>query len=117
MGRILQGAVLGAVAGFIAGLFGVGGGILIVPGLVLWLGLTQYEASGTSVATIVASALAGAVTFVAAGKVDWVAAAALFVGAGIGAYLGGRFLERVPEHVLAAAFAVLLFVAGVRMWL
>jgi len=117
MRAYVEGAALGAVAGFLAGLFGIGGGVIIVPGLVLWLRLTQYEASGTAVATIVASSAAALVLFAADGKVDWFAAFALFVGSGAGAWIGGRLIERIPEHVLAGGFALVLLIAGVRLWL
>lgn len=117
MRKYLEGGALGAIAGFLAGLFGIGGGVVRVPGLVLWLGLDQYEASGTSVATTVVSSAAALVSFVVVGKVDLAAAAALFAGSGVGAFAGGRHIRRVPEHVLTGAFALIIFVAGVRMWM
>jgi len=116
MRRILQGAVLGAVAGFFAGLFGIGGGVIVVPGLVLWLHLSQYEAAGTAVVTIVAASSAGLVRFAQSGNVDWPTAVALFVGSGLGAFVGARWIHRIPEYVLAGAFAVLMLVSGVRLW-
>lgn len=114
--RLAPAILLGAAAGVVSGLFGVGGGVIIVPGLVLGLRLDQYSASGTSVATIVASATTGVISFALDGKVDWAAAGALFIGAGLGAWVGARFSTRVPEHVLAGAFAIVLLVAAVRLW-
>lgn len=110
-------AVIGAVAGVVAGVFGVGGGVVVVPGLVLWLGISQRESSGTSIATIVASSAAALIAFGVSGNVDWAAALLVFAGAAVGALIGARIATRAPEHVLTAVFALVLFVAGVRMLL
>jgi len=110
-------AVIGAAAGVVAGVFGVGGGVVVVPGLVLWLGISQREASGTSIATIVASSAAALIAFGVSGDVDWDAAPLIFAGAAVGALIGARIATRAPERVLTAVFALVLFVAGVRMLL
>ncbi len=109
--------LIGIGAGLVSGLFGVGGGIIVVPALVLLIGLTQFQASGTSAATIVASSTAGLVAFAVNGQVDWRAALVIFIGSGTGAWLGARSITRIPERTLTTAFAVVLIVAGVRMWL
>jgi len=108
-------AAVGAVAGLVAGLFGVGGGIIVVPGLVLWLAINQREASGTSIATIVATSAAALISFGISGNVDWGAAGLVFLGAAVGAVIGARLATRLPEQMLTAAFAVVLLIAGVRM--
>ena len=112
-----RGAVIGVVAGVIAGLFGVGGGIIVVPGLVLWIGISQRQASGTSIATIIASSAAALISFHIAGNVEWVPALIVFVGAAVGAVIGARLATVAPERILTATFAVVLFVAGIRMLL
>ena len=114
---ILRSALIGIGAGLISGLFGVGGGIIVVPALVLLIGLTQFQASGTSAATIVASSTAGLVAFAVNGQVDWRAALVISIGSGTGAWLGAHSITRIPERTLTTAFAVVLIVAGVRMWL
>jgi uncharacterized membrane protein YfcA len=106
---------LGLVAGIVGGLFGIGGGVIVVPGLVLGLGFDQHRASGTSVATIVASAGAALITFAGDGSVDWEAAAVITIGAVSGAAIGTRILHRIPAAMLRRGFAVLLVVAAVRM--
>ncbi len=106
---------LGVAAGVVGGMFGVGGGIVVVPGLVLWLGFGQHRASATSVATIVASACAALIPFAADGSVDWRAASLVTIGAVAGAAIGARYLHRIPERVLSRAFSVLLVVAALRM--
>ncbi len=117
MSAVVKALLLGALTGFVAGLFGIGGGIIVVPGLILWLRFDQYHATGTSAATIVASSAAALLSFGLHGSVDWSAALLVFVGSGTGAWLGARFITRIPEHLLATVFAVILLVAGVRLWL
>ncbi|MBT8211702.1 MAG: sulfite exporter TauE/SafE family protein [Acidimicrobiia bacterium] len=107
--------MLGLFAGFVAGLFGIGGGVVIVPGLVLLLGFAQTRASGTSVATIIFSATAGAASFALGDAVNWSAAGAIAMGSVVGAWLGARFIEHVPVIWLSRAFVVILLVAAVRM--
>lgn len=114
---IVRSILLGIVAGFISGLFGVGGGIIVVPTLVLLFGLSQFKASGTSSATIVAAAATGLVAFAVNDQVDWNAALLIFIGSGTGAWFGARSITRIPERTLTTAFAVILAIAGVRMWL
>ena len=106
---------LGAVAGTVAGLFGVGGGVIVVPGLVLWLAFSQREASGTSTAPIVASSAAAMIAFGVGGNVDWRAAGLILIGSVVGAWGGAWIAERVNERALAVTFAVILAVAGIRM--
>ena len=106
---------LGLAAGLIGGLFGVGGGVLVVPGLVLWLKFGQHRASGTSVATIVASAGAALVSFGVDGSVDWRPAAFITIGAVVGAAIGTRILHLIPAKTLTRAFSVLMLIAAARM--
>lgn len=110
-------AVVGAVAGFISGLLGIGGGVIVVPGLVLLVGLNQYSAAATSVATIVGSLAAALFAFSSEGTVDWTTAAIIFIGAAVGAWAGAKWMDRIPEHLLAGTFAAVMGVAAIRMWL
>ncbi|MEA2009863.1 MAG: sulfite exporter TauE/SafE family protein [Actinomycetota bacterium] len=112
---LVKAIALGAIAGTVAGLFGVGGGVIVVPGLVLWLALAQREASGTSTATIVASSAAAMIAFGVGGSVDWQAAGLILIGSVVGAWGGAWLAERVNERVLAMTFAFVLLVAGIRM--
>ena len=111
----LRAIALGLLAGTVAGMFGVGGGIIVVPGLVLWLKFNQYDASGTSVATIVAAAGAALLSFGLDGSVDWRAAVFITIGATTGAAIGARVLHLIPARVLTRSFSVLLLIAAARM--
>jgi len=112
---LIKALALGVIAGTVAGLFGVGGGVIVVPGLVLWLAISQREASGTSTATIVASSAAAMIAFGIGGNVDWGAAGLILIGSVVGAWGGAWIAERVNERALAITFAFVLAVAGVRM--
>jgi uncharacterized membrane protein YfcA len=109
-------AAVGAVAGFLAGLFGVGGGILIVPGLVLVAGMDQRLAHGTSLAAVLPIAVASLLTYTAHDNVDWPAALWLSVGAVAGAVIGTRLLHVLPLRVLAALFTGIVLVSAARLF-
>jgi uncharacterized protein len=108
-------AAVGVAAGALSGLFGVGGGILIVPGLVLLLGMPQRRAHATSLAAIVPIAVAGAAGYAIVGAVDWLSAALLTAGAAVGAVAGTHALRRIPERGLRIIFAAFLLAAAASL--
>jgi uncharacterized membrane protein YfcA len=110
IGRV---ALLGLFAGFLSGLFGVGGGILIVPILVLALKMDQRLAHGTSLAAVLPIALAGVIGFALEDSVDWPVALTLILGAMAGAVIGTHALHKLSTTFLARAFAAILFLSGV----
>lgn len=114
-GSSLRPIVIGLLAGMVSGLFGVGGGVVVVPGLMLWLHFDQRLASGTSVAVIIASTSVTAITFGVAGSVNWAAAALVTAGAMPGAAIGARIMHLIPPGVLTRVFAVVMIVAAVRL--
>ena len=106
--------VLGLAAGVLAGMFGVGGGILFVPTLVA-LGLDHHDAIGTSLLAIIPTVLVGVWRQNRYGNVQWRAAAVIGV-ASIGAAVGGaQVAESLPEHVLRKLFAVLLILTAAQI--
>ena len=108
-------AAIGLAAGFVGGLFGVGGGIIIVPALVLFLDTDQRQASASSLAVIIFVGVAATARFAADDAVDWDAALLLFAGAGVGAVFGSRLVGRLSEVWIARAFVVVALVAAVRL--
>jgi uncharacterized membrane protein YfcA len=113
--RVGRGALIGVSAGFWGGLFGVGGGIILVPAMVLFMGIAQHRAHGTSVAAIIASATASVVPYGFHGDVDWHVASLLLIGSVIGAFGGARFVSRIPDIWLARGFMLFVVAAAVRM--
>ena len=106
--------LLGVCAGALAGMFGVGGGILFVPTLT-WLGLTQLHAEATSLLAIIPTVLVGVWRQQSYGNVRW--RPALVIGlASVAAAVGGAQLaESLPEHVLRKLFAVLLIAVACQV--
>ena len=115
--RIAIAVAIGVLSGFVAGLFGVGGGILIVPALVLVLGMDQRLAHGTSLAAIVPIAVGGVVGYVWSSSVDWAAVVILVGGAALGAVAGTRALHRLPQRVLRVVFSLYLLATAVSLFL
>jgi len=108
-------AGIGLVAGFFGALFGVGGGIVIVPLLVMLCHFDQRTASATSLTAILVSSTAGAITYGIHGDVKPLAAAAIGLPAVLGVVAGTAFQQRIPAERLSIAFAVLLAAVGVRL--
>jgi uncharacterized membrane protein YfcA len=110
-------ALVGIAAGFLSGMFGVGGGILIVPGLVLIAKMDQRIAHGTSLAAVLPISAASLVSYWSHDHVDWRVGLCLAVGALAGAVLGTKLLHILPHRVLAIAFAGILLVTAIRLFL
>ncbi|MBI5157927.1 MAG: sulfite exporter TauE/SafE family protein [Acidimicrobiia bacterium] len=117
MQRIAGGAALGFGAGIIGGLFGVGGGVVMVPALVLLLGFEQHRAHATSLAAIVASATSAGIPFMLDGEVAWGTAGFLLIGSTVGAALGARHIVRISPVWLARGFVVIALFAAVDLWM
>lgn len=111
----LVAAVLGFFAGVLAGLFGVGGGVLFVPTLVLVLGLTQVHAQATSLLAIIPTVLAGAWRQHRYGNVNWRAALVLGVGSIAGVEGGVELARALPEGVLRRLFGALMLVVAANL--
>jgi uncharacterized membrane protein YfcA len=107
--------VLGVIAGFLSGLFGVGGGILIVPMLVLVAGMAQRLAHGTSLAAVLPIAISGVVGFALDDGVDWAVAGALTAGAMLGAVVGTTWLHALSVRALGNLFAAVLLMSALRL--
>jgi len=112
---VLKLAGIGVVAGFFGALFGVGGGVVIVPLLVLAVRLDQRRASATSLAAILIASTAGVATYALHGQVKPGAAAIVGIPAVLGVLLGTELQQRVPVRRLSYGFAILLAVVGARL--
>jgi uncharacterized protein len=108
-------ALIGLTAGFFSALFGVGGGVVIVPLLVLWGSYGQRDAHAVSLGAIIPISAAGVLTFGAAGEIQIWEALALAAGSIAGAQAGARLLARADERKLKLAFGVFLIVVAVFM--
>jgi uncharacterized membrane protein YfcA len=108
---------LGLGVGLVSAMFGVGGGILFVPIMILVLGLTQVEATATSLLAVLPTAIVGSWRQHHFGNVRWPAAVVMGV-ASVGAVIGGAELaHEVPDHILRRVFACLLiYSASQLLW-
>ncbi len=106
--------IIGVIAGVTSGLLGVGGGVIVVPALMLVLGMSQVVAQGTSLAFLLAPIGIGAVLIYARnGDVNWGVAGLLAIGFLVGGFLGSKLVMQVPEKYLSKLFGIfLLFVAA-----
>jgi len=106
---------IGLAGGLLSGLLGVGGGVIMVPMLVLWAGYAQRDAHAASLGAIIPISLAGILTYGLAGEVHPADAAALALGAVGGARLGAGLLSRLDERALKLAFGTFLVLVSATM--
>ena len=109
---------IGLIAGVFAGMFGIGGGLIIVPALLFLLGLKELEAIGTSLAALIPPVgLLGAAEYYRNGYMNLRFAGLLAVGIFLGAYFGARIMIPLPPEVIRRLYGVFLLVIAARMLL
>lgn len=109
-------ALLGLGAGVISGLFGVGGAIVIIPGLILITKMTQHTAHGTSLAALLLPVgLLGTLEYYKRGQVNVPFAAVVACGLLIGAYFGARMAGSMSDVMLRKAFGMFLLIVSVKL--
>lgn len=115
---ILLLVIIGIMAGILSGLVGVGGGVVMVPMLVLFLGFSQHQAQGTSLAVLVVPVTAIAVyNYYKEGYIDWRYAAIIAVFFVIGGYFGSKLAINIDQKMLKKIFGVVLLVIAGKMLL
>jgi len=108
--------LLGIIAGYFSGLIGIGGGVIIVPALVLWFGFNQQTAQGTTLALLVPPiGILAVVSYYQKGYVDVKTALIICIGFLIGGYLGGKMAVGLSESILKRTFAIALMAIGAKM--
>jgi len=106
---------LGAFSGFLSGLLGIGGGVIMVPALIMLFGIEAHKAVGISVAVIVPTALIATFKHNALGHIDFKIVAVISLTAIIGSYFGAVANNFVSENSLKKVFAVVVILIGVNM--
>jgi len=111
-------SLLGLLAGVVSGLFGVGGAVVIIPGLVLITKMPQHTAHGTSLAALLLPVgLLGVLEYSKRQQVNWTYAAVVAVGLLIGAYFGAKFAGTIPDATLRKAFGGFLLLVSLKLLL
>jgi uncharacterized membrane protein YfcA len=110
-------ALIGAAAGILGGMFGLGGAIIIIPALVMILGYSQQMAQGTALIMMVlpVGALA-AFQYYQKGHVDVKTALILAAFFFVGGYFGAKFATQIPQDILRKTFAIMLVGIAIKMW-
>ena len=108
--------IIGICAGLLSGFVGVGGGMIIVPGLIYLLGKGQLEAQGTSLAVIMLPVgILGVMNYYKAGNVNINYALVIAIAFVVGSYFGSKYALKVPEHKIKVIFGVFLLYVAIRM--
>lgn len=113
--RTAQDAGVGVGVGAFSGAFGVGGGLMLVPFLVLARKVPQKRAQATSLVMVAMAATAGALRYAIDASVAWVPALFILAGGLAGAWLGAHLVQRSPNSLLQALFGLIVVIAGLRM--
>jgi uncharacterized protein len=108
--------LLGVATGLASGILGIGGGVILVPGLVYLMGYSQHAAQGTTLALLcLPVGIAAAISYHREGLVQWNVAVLLFCGFVLGSFFGSRCALAMPEIWLKRLFGVCLLALGTRM--
>ena len=110
--------IIGLAAGLLSGVAGVGGGVIVIPALIFALGMTQFEAQGTSLAMMVPPiGIMAAYNYYQEGALNWRYALVLAIFFVIGGYFGSKFVLSVPQAAIKKGFAVFIILIGLKMLL
>ena len=108
--------IIGLLSRVLAGMFGIGGAIIVIPALVFILGLSQHEAQGTSLAFMLPPVgIMATWNYWKGGHVNWKFALILSLTFVVGAYLGSLYSANLSERMLRKAFGVLILIVAVKM--
>jgi len=110
--------MVGLAGGLMSGFLGIGGGIIMVPALVLLFGFSQQMAQGTTLALMVPPiGLLAAIIYYRRGFVDLKVSGIICVAFVVASILGAQIATHIPQHVLRKAFSILLFLISIKMFL
>jgi uncharacterized membrane protein YfcA len=114
--NIIAFALIGIAAGILSGLFGIGGGIVIIPALMFFMGFTQLKAQGTSLAIMLPPVgILAFLTYYKKGNVNVTAGISICIAMFIGAKFGAQMANNIPINMMKKSFAVFTILIGVKM--
>lgn len=110
--------IIGFLAGLLSGFVGVGGGILMVPLLIIFLGVTQHQAQGTALfAMLPPIGILAAMNYYKAGFVKWEYAAIIAVTFVVGGYFGSKLSVNFPDQIVRRVFGVVMLIGAIKFLL
>ena len=116
MNEIIILLILGVVAGILSGMVGIGGGIVIVPALVYFLGYTQHQAQGTVLFMfLLPIGILGVYNYYNAGAIEWRTAFIMALTFLVGSYFGSKFALSLPQETVKKVFGVIMLLVSVKM--
>ncbi len=110
--------LIGLFSGFISGSMGIGGGIIIIPALIFFMGLSQQYAQGTSIAVLsVPVAMVSAYNYYKSGYINFKFAGIIIITFMVGSFFGSKLAVTLPANILKKGFGILLLIIGIKMFL
>lgn len=113
--NIIKTSILGLFTGVLNGLFGSGGGTLLVPGMIFLLGIEEHKSHATAISIILPLAIMSTFIYFNSGIISFNITLKVAAGGVIGGYLGAKVLNKIPNNVLRKIFAVFMMIAAFRM--
>ncbi len=113
--NILKISFLGLFTGLLNGLFGSGGGTLLVPGMIFLLGIEEHKAHATAISIILPLAIMSTFIYFNSGIISFNVTFKVAIGGVIGGYVGAKLLNKIPSNILRKIFAVFMMIAAFRM--
>jgi len=118
MFNVISFAIIGIAAGILSGLFGLGGGVVIIPALTMFKGFSQLKAQGTSlVAMLPPVGILAFLTYYKKGNVDITGGIVICIAMLIGAKFGAQFANMLPINILKKAFGLFIILVGIKTFL
>jgi len=108
-------ALLGIISGLANGLFGAGGGSIIVPGMQKLLGIDQHKTHATAIAVILPLTVVSAIIYLNMAKAPWAVILWVSIGGALGGFIGARLLNKISGNLLHKIFGAFMIVAALRM--
>ena len=110
--------IIGVLAGILSGIAGVGGGIIMVPLIIFFLGVSQLEAQGTSLAVLLPpTGIMAATVYYKQGYINWKFALIIALGFLIGGFIGGKIALKLNPNILRKVFGILLLAVSIKLLL
>lgn len=115
MKKTFTSVVIGLLSGFANGLFGAGGGMILVPAMQRFLKVTPHKSHATAITVILPLSIISMLVYLRGGYIDWYAVLLISIGGVTGSFVGAKLLNKIPKRALHKIFGLCMAVAAVRM--